>query len=159
MIFVTVGGDTHSFSRLLGGLKKLIIQGEVKDEVIIQSGNTKCLIDGYQCFDFVDIDKFEQLVEQSDLIIGHAGGGTVATALKFNKPLIVMPRLKKFKEHVDDHQLELAEALAKQGRIISLYRIGQLKEAIDKVAEFKSKNFSNKKHEIVKTIEDYCQDI
>ncbi|NCN39182.1 MAG: beta-1,4-galactosyltransferase, partial [Candidatus Aenigmarchaeota archaeon] len=56
-------------------------------------------------------------------------------------PVIVVPRLKKYDEHVNDHQIEITKELEKQGRILGVYDISELKEKINKVEKMKSKSF------------------
>jgi UDP-N-acetylglucosamine transferase subunit ALG13 len=60
----------------------------------------------------------DRLVAESRINIGHAGIGTVLTAFRCQTPLILVPRRSRQSEHVDDHQLELAYALAEEGRIL-----------------------------------------
>ncbi|NJE00293.1 beta-1,4-galactosyltransferase, partial [Thermococcus sp. LS1] len=73
-----------------------------------------------------------ELYKKADVIVAHAGAGTLLTALSFGKPIVVVPRLKKFGEHVDDQQLELAEALENMNKAIAVYDIEKLEDAIKK---------------------------
>ena len=104
------------------------------------------------------MDKFENYIKQSRLVISYAGAGTIETALRFGKPIIVVPRFEKFKESINDHQLQLTEVLAKESRVIPLYEIDKLGEAINKAAGFKPKQSINAKNAIVNIVEAYCKD-
>ena len=46
--------------------------------------------------------------DSADAIIGHAGIGTIITALQLAKPLLVMPRQGALRETRNDHQLATA---------------------------------------------------
>jgi UDP-N-acetylglucosamine transferase subunit ALG13 len=55
---------------------------------------------------------FEQLVEKCDLVVSHAGIGTVLTAARFAKPILLFPRRAALGEHRNDHQLATVRNLA-----------------------------------------------
>jgi UDP-N-acetylglucosamine transferase subunit ALG13 len=57
-------------------------------------------------------DQFQELIEQARVIIAHCGEGTVLLLDSFEKPFILVPRSHSFKEHIDNHQVEMALALA-----------------------------------------------
>jgi len=157
MILVTVGGDTHSFLRLLNGVEKLVKCHKINDNVIFQTGYTKFQSESRQCCDFVIMDKFEELVERCTLIISHAGAGTIMMGLKYRKPVIIMPRLKKFNEHINNHQLQLTRTLAEKKKIIPAYNVSNLEKAIEMAAAFKPDSFNTGTNEIIRSIERYCE--
>ena len=55
---------------------------------------------------------------EASLIVGHAGVGTILTALEMGKPIIVMPRQYHFQEHRNDHQTATAEFFEKSGQVL-----------------------------------------
>ena len=65
--------------------------------------------------------EFEENMKKADLIISHAGMGTIISALVNLKPIIVMPRLLKYKEHRNEHQLATAKKLDTLGYITVAY--------------------------------------
>ncbi len=67
---------------------------------------------------FMDKAAFDALLQGADCIISHAGMGTIATALSFGKPLLVLPRQKKFGEHVNDHQVPTARKYGELGHVL-----------------------------------------
>jgi UDP-N-acetylglucosamine transferase subunit ALG13 len=76
------------------------------------------------------MDEFLRLVEQADLVIAHAGAGTLLNVLRAGKVPVVMPRRKRYGEHVDDHQMELVEALGSTGWVIPALEPRDLPSAI-----------------------------
>lgn len=157
MILVTAGGDNHSFFRLFEAVEKLISCGVIRDNVVMQTGNTKFRSTRCQCLDFLDMNEFEKLLRQSHLVISHAGAGTIMSALKLMKPIIVVPRLKRYNEHIDDHQLQLTYILAKQRRVIPVYNTDVLEEAIRVALRFKPSHSHNAKVEMIEAIESFCE--
>ncbi|NJF25150.1 PssE/Cps14G family polysaccharide biosynthesis glycosyltransferase [Thermococcus sp. Bubb.Bath] len=131
MIFVTVGTHYQGFERLIRKMDK--IAGRIDDEVIMQIGYTTYEPKNAKWFRFLEREEdILELYKKADVIVAHAGAGTLLTALSFGKPIVVVPRLKKFGEHVDDQQLELAEALENMNKAIAVYDIEKLEDAIKK---------------------------
>jgi UDP-N-acetylglucosamine transferase subunit ALG13 len=104
MIFVTVGTQVHDFKRLFSYLEKL----ECEEEIIVQYGHSTYNLD-YKSFSFDD--NLHQYIKDASIVICHGGAGTMIEALKLNKKIIAVPRLKSYDEHVDNHQVELCNKL------------------------------------------------
>jgi UDP-N-acetylglucosamine transferase subunit ALG13 len=79
---------------------------------------------------FVRMDEFERLIQQSSLLIMHAGAGSVIHALRTQRLPIVMPRRAAKGEHIDDHQLEFATALASTGEVLLACNTAELRSAV-----------------------------
>lgn len=131
MVFVTVGNATQGFRRLLDAVDMLAGKGVFNDQVIIQAGNNKdfCALNCAQ-EDFFSAAQFAEMIRCAELVISHAGAGTLLHALQAGKVPIVMPRRKKYSEHVDDHQVELVRALTPGRRIVAAYEVGDLADAV-----------------------------
>ena len=141
MIFVTVGTDTHQFDRLIIGIDELVKKGKIKEDVIAQIGNCEYTPKNFKYFKFKPYEEIEKLTEKSTTVISHGGAGSIMLALENKKPLIVVPRLKKYNEHVNDHQIEITEELEKQGKILAVYEINELDDKIKKIKKMNSKSF------------------
>ncbi len=130
MIFVTLGTQDKTFPRLLEAVDKL----NTKEQIIIQAGSTKYEFDpakkNIQFHDYLNDSEFDDYMKQSDIIICHAGVGTIIKGLKLHKKLIVAARLKKYKEHVNDHQLQILEAFSQDGYIIPLHDFDNLQKLL-----------------------------
>ncbi|MBN2387844.1 MAG: hypothetical protein JXB85_12570 [Anaerolineales bacterium] len=117
MILVTVGTHNRGFDRLVRGADELAAR--IEELVVIQHGSSD-----YQphhaarSFRFSSGIEMEDLTLQARVIIMHAAAGSLILALRSGKPLVVVPRQRKFKEVINDHQIELASALARQNRAI-----------------------------------------
>lgn len=114
--FVSVGNAKQPFPRLLAEVER--IGFALPHPIVVQHGVT--LFDSNTCLKvpFVDMSTFERLVAEADLLIIHAGAGSVIHALRAGKVPVVMPRRAMYGEHIDDHQLEFAQTLAKAGRLV-----------------------------------------
>jgi UDP-N-acetylglucosamine transferase subunit ALG13 len=134
MIFVTVGSSANGFDRVVAAVDKLKSEGILKDRVVAQIGNGKYKPKKIETvFKFKDWGEIEGLNKKADMIISHAGAGTIMTVLRLGKPVICMPRLKELKEHTDNHQLDIARVLEKEGKILVAKNEGELFDCIAKV--------------------------
>jgi beta-1,4-N-acetylglucosaminyltransferase len=150
MIFVTVGTHTQSFNRLLEEVDRLVENNKIKEKVIMQIGHSTYEPRNAEWFRFSDFDKLKKIQKTARLIITHGGAGCIIDALSNNKPVIVVPRFKKFNEHVNDHQLDLVKALAEHKRIYPVYDITKLTIAIKEIKKIEK---------LKSTKEDLCKEI
>jgi len=114
--FVSVGNATQPFTRLLDGI--VAIARELPQPVFVQSGSTPFHSADCQGTPWLAMADFESRVSESDLLILHAGAGSVIHAIRAGRVPVVMPRLASHGEHVDDHQVEFARELERAGRIV-----------------------------------------
>jgi len=109
VIFVTVG-EQLSFDRLIK-----TVDDWAKDagqEVVAQIGKTTFIPRHLQHQQSYPPHRYRQLYESADLVIAHAGIGTIINAVELSKPLLIMPRRHEFGEHRNDHQLATAHRFA-----------------------------------------------
>lgn len=131
MIFITYGTQPHDFRYL----STLVNQIDSKYQVAVQLGESKNIITrkNTEVYDYTD--QFDKYVSECDILITHAGVGSIMTGLKSHKKVIVVPRLEEFAEHVDSHQLEVASKLSKNGHVYKFTRGGDINKAIEEVYE------------------------
>lgn len=153
MIFVTLGTQKFQMNRLVEATDKLA--SEINDEVIVQYGYSTFLPTHCMGKAFLKSDKFEECIKNCSLLITHSGVGSIITGLNAGKPVIVVPRLKRFNEHVDDHQTEIAEAMEKQGYVLRCDDVSRLKEYVEKAGEFDFKPYKQQGGNIEEIIEDF----
>lgn len=114
MIFVAVGTQKFQFNRLLMKLDNLVQENKIDDRIFAQTGNSDYCPKFFEYKAFMPKDEFNEFIEKCNLLITHGGVGTILSGKKYNKPILVVPRLKKFDEHVDNHQMEIALAFKKK---------------------------------------------
>ena len=137
MILVTLGTQKQSFTRLLN----LIEKANIKDEIIVQAGHTKYESKKMKILDFIDYQEMENLIEKADLIITHGGTGSIVTTLKKGKKVIACPRLKKYREHVDDHQQQIVDIFSEVGYILKVDENSNLDDLIKEIKNKKMTKF------------------
>lgn len=160
LILVCVGASEYKFDRLLKIIDELcdeqILEGK---QIIAQIGNTDFKPKNYKSFNLIGRDEFQNYMEKADLIITHAGTGSVIPLLKLEKKVIVFPRLKKYKEHLDNHQLELKDVFENAGYTISAENKQELIDAIKLAKDFKPKQFISNDHKINDMVIDFIEGI
>ncbi|HHT67297.1 MAG TPA: beta(1,3)galactosyltransferase EpsH [Erysipelotrichaceae bacterium] len=130
MIFVCCGTQMYQFDRLLIQLDILVENGIINEEIFAQIGTSNYIPKHYKFEKFISHDKFDELRRKASIIISHGGTGALIGASKLGKNIIAVPRLAKFGEHIDDHQLQIVDFLDKQGYIRSVVDIEKLGETI-----------------------------
>jgi UDP-N-acetylglucosamine transferase subunit ALG13 len=154
MIFVSVGTHEQPFDRLLREIDSLIENGTIRDRVFAQTGHSAYIPKKYKYKNFLDLNEFDKNIKKCTLFITHAGEGNIGTGLQFEKKMIVIPRRKKFGEHTNDHQLELAQAIKKEGQAIVIESEKEIKSAIKNAWSLKTKKTMHAKS-IISEIEKF----
>jgi UDP-N-acetylglucosamine transferase subunit ALG13 len=154
MIFVTVGTHPQQFNRLLMEVDSLVAAGKIKD-VFAQTGNSDYVPKNYKCKKMLSLAEFDEKMKSADLIITHGGEGGIGNALQLRKRMVIVPRLKKFNEHTNDHQLELTKAVADAGWGIAVDNIAELGNAIEKAKKLNPGNYE--KGHIIELIEEFVE--
>lgn len=107
MIFVTIGTQ-EPFDRLIKAVDEIAAEVGPETKVIAQVSYANYQAQHMKTFDFLSPGEFEKYFSEADLIVSHAGMGTIISALVKEKPLIILPRLIKYHEHRSDHQVATA---------------------------------------------------
>lgn len=131
MIFVTVGTHEQQFNRLLECVDNLKRDGIINEEVIMQTGFST--YEPKYCIwsKLLPYKEMVQNVADARIVITHGGPASFIMPLQIGKTPIVVPRQKQFNEHVNDHQVDFAKAVAERmGTIIPVVEIGDLGEII-----------------------------
>ncbi len=131
MIFVTVGTHEQPFNRLVQEIDNLKRDGIITEDVIIQTGYSTYEPKYCQWDKLIPYKQMIKNVEDARIVITHGGPASFIMPLQIGKTPIVVPRQKKFDEHVNDHQVEFARNVAERmGTIIPVENINELKDVI-----------------------------
>ena len=155
MILVMLGTQDNSFERLLKEIEHLIETGIIQEEVIVQAGNTKFESKKMKIIDFVSQKELEEYINKSSYVITHGGVGSITEALKQNKRIIAVPRKEEYKEHVNNHQIQIVENFNEQGFIIGIQDVKELENAIKMIPNFKPNKYKSNTQNILKIIEEF----
>ncbi len=160
MILVTLGTQDKVFPRLLEAIDKAIEEKIITERVVVQAGNTKYESNNMEIFSFIPYEEFNDMINQCDILITHAGVGSIITGINHNKKVIATARLKKYGEHANDHQLQILDTFEQSGYILALRNFEEIGKVLQEAKAFKTKGFqsntSNVMDMIGKFIENNC---
>ena len=160
MIFVTVGTHEQPFNRLIEYIDNLKRDGIIVEEVIMQTGFSTYEPKHCKWSKLLPYKEMVKNVAKARIVITHGGPASFIMPLQIGKTPIVVPRQKQFNEHVNDHQVDFAKAVAERmGTIILVEEINELRNIIANYDEIVAKmpsgmksnneNFNNQLEQLV----------
>lgn len=155
MILIVLGTHELPFDRLLKEMDRQILVGNVKEEVLVQAGHTKYQSEHMEIFDFTTYENMEKLYKEASFIITHGGTGSITMGVKLGKKVIAVPRLIKYGEHNDDHQLEIVKQFQETGHILSWNEPMSLADVIRHVGNFEPVPFKSGNGQILSIIRNF----
>jgi UDP-N-acetylglucosamine transferase subunit ALG13 len=159
MIFITLGSQKFQFNRLLKAVDKQVSEGKITEPIYSQIGASDYKPQNYDYKEFLDRNEFAEVMERSDIVVTHGGTGAIIGALKKGKKVIAVPRLAKYGEHVDDHQLQLINQFKELELICECLNCDDIWKAIETVKKTEYKTYQSNTSKIIESIEAYINEI
>lgn len=157
MIFVTLGSQKFQFNRLLIEIDRLVEERKITEEVFAQIGYSDYKTKNYKYKEFLDRDEFASIMGKCDKVITHGGTGAIIGAVKQNKKVIAVPRLAKYGEHVDDHQIQIVEQFNKMNLICGINEVSELNDTLIKINNIKFNTYVSNTNNIINSIENFIE--
>ena len=157
MILVTVGSQKFQFDRLLRAVDELIEKGAISEKVFGQIGCSQYIPKHYEYKSFLDREEFAARESECDILITHAGTGAIINAVKKGKKVIAVPRLGRYGEHVDDHQIQIVEQFTSQNLIYGAADTTELEDALRYVREHEFGTYKSSTAALLEDIENYIE--
>lgn len=132
LLFATVGA-TLQFPRLENAIIALKCAGKIPERVVMQVGRnaqTHEPVNGLEVVESIPFDELQELLAKADLVVCHAGTGSILTALANNCAVVAMPRSIRHGDHYDNHQEQIAGVFADRGLIQTASDSQSLLEAL-----------------------------
>lgn len=159
MIFITLGSQKFQFNRLLKEIDSLVANKIIKDEIFAQIGSSDYIPKNYNYSFFLNQNDFKEKMESCEIVITHAGTGAIISALKAEKKVIAVPRLAKYNEHVDDHQIQIVEQFVNANYIEGCFNCADLSKSIVNVKKHNYNNFTSNTNCFIKDIEQFISEL
>lgn len=153
MIFITTGSRSFQFNRLLEAVDKAIENGFITDEVFAQIGSSNYKTKHYKSVEFLNHEEFNERMHNCDVVLTHGGTGVIVNAVKMGKRVVAVPRLVKYQEVVDDHQIELVQAFEKLGMVTACYDCNEIDKAIEEAKDKEVKPYISNTQAIINSID------
>jgi UDP-N-acetylglucosamine transferase subunit ALG13 len=135
MIFVTVGGQLP-FDRLVHAVDLWAV-GQQRGDVFAQIGKSESPPSHIQWQQFLSPPDFQARAAEAEVIIAHAGMGSILTALEFCRPIVIMPRREHLGEHRNDHQWATVKHLSQDVGIVVAEDEDALIAELDRLGELR----------------------
>lgn len=158
MIFVTLGSQKFQFNRLLKEVDRLIEDHIIEEEVFAQIGYSDYQPKNYKYKQFLSREEFIDLESNADIVITHGWTGAIIGAVKKGKKVIAVPRLSKYGEHVDDHQMQLIEQFDGMGIIEACYESDLLFQAYNVCINKVYNSYISNTATIIENIENFLEE-
>lgn len=107
MILVTIG-SMFPFDRLVRAMDDWASWHGGREEILAQIGDGAYEPRHMRFVRRLERNDFMKVMADADLVVGHAGMGTVITAGEYGKAIVIMPRRAARGEHTNDHQVDTA---------------------------------------------------
>lgn len=159
MILVLLGTFPTQFKRPLIEIESLCKEGAISEQVIVQNGYTTMNSVYMEFRPFLSLPQLNELYQSARVIISHAGTGSLVKGLKLYKKIIAIPRLAKYGEVVDDHQVEILEEFAIKNYILPWRESGQLKALLSSLEGFTPAHYCSDKHKIINFLTTYIDSL
>ena len=151
MIFLTVGIQ-FPFDRLVKAVDEALGKGLIDEELFAQIGETSYKPRNFESAASLEKKLFDKYVMQASGIIGHAGMGVITMALSNDKPLLVMPRLRRHREVVNDHQVAIARKFEELGHVLVAYQKEDLPKKAQDLKDFVPRKRQNQVEEVTERV-------
>ncbi|WP_271253118.1 sugar transferase [Pseudanabaena sp. Chao 1811] len=143
MLLITVGTEQYQFNALMQWIEILIKYQLINEEVLVQYGSSTYLPDGAKAYRWISDQDFSNLIDKASLVISHCDESIAELLEDQDTPYVLVPRLQRFRENVDNHQMEVAEdferrgvAIARSpGDLVKFIKLQQTSEVVPKIDE------------------------
>lgn len=128
MIFITVGTTPFPFQRMNKIFEYLVKTQSSNEKIIYQHGSTivEARGENTKIHPSLSFSKVQEYIKAARIVVCHGGPATIYQCLYAGKKPFVLPREKRFGEHVNDHQLLFCEHLQRR-HLINLLSLQNLR--------------------------------
>lgn len=159
MIFVTLGSQKFQFNRLLIEIDRLVEESKINEEIFAQIGYSDYKPKNYKFKQFLDRDEFANIMGKCDKVITHGGTGAIIGAVKKEKKVIAVPRLVKYGEHIDNHQLQIVNQFKEMEFISACSNVEELGEIYCQIENIKSVRYVSNTIKIINSIDKFLKSV
>lgn len=148
MIFVTVGTHEQPFDRLLREVDKIAVK-DPELAFFCQTGFAT-VAPRVPHTAALSFDQMKQRMESASIVVTHGGPGSILPLLAAEKPAVLVPRLKRHGEHVDDHQLAFCTRIGDLYGLPVVVEIDDLASALSEARPPVRRNVTGGGHAVAK---------
>lgn len=107
--------------------------------------------------EFIGRDEFKNIMNKCQIVIAYGETGVIITAVKKEKKVIAIPRLAKYGEHVDNHQIQLVDEFKELNLIYPVYDEKDFEKAICDIGNMEFEDYVSNTNTIIDDIENFIE--
>lgn len=119
MLLITVGTEQYQFNALMHWIELLVKYQLINEEIIVQYGSSTYFPDGSKAYRWLSDQEFSDLIDRASLVVSHCDEGIAQLLEDKDTSYVLVPRLQRFREHIDNHQMEVADDFERRGIAIA----------------------------------------
>lgn len=151
-LFVPLGTQKFPFGRLITALNELVDKGVYAPEEIVMQSTMYPVEPKFKHVGLIPADEFNNYMQEAEVVITHSGVNSIISCMQLGKPLVVVPRLHEYGEHVDNHQVEIAELMATKYDVLTLMDMKDLEATINAARTHEYKLWQSHRDELVEKV-------
>lgn len=151
-LFVPLGTQKFPFERIIVALNSLVDRGEYKPDDIIMQSALYPVKPKFIALGLIPNEEFNRYMVEAETIVTHSGVNSIISCMNIGKPLVICPRLHEYGEHVDNHQMEIAELMRTKYDVLVCTDMNDLSEMIEKAKTHKYKSWVSHRQELMNAI-------
>ena len=151
-LFVLAGTQRFPFGRLICALNHLVESGLYMPEEIVMQASVFPVEPRFTHHRFIPKDEFSRLLDEAEVVVTHGGVNSIMAPMEQGRPLVIVPRMKRYGEHIDDHQLEISEMMEVKYGVIVVRDMRLLPQAIERAKTHQYKPWLSHTAELVEYI-------
>ena len=140
------------FVRLITALNELVEKGLYEPEEIVMQASVFPIEPQFTHYCYIPKEEFRRYMDEAEVIITHGGVNSIMAPMEQGKPFLIAPRMKKYGEHIDDHQLEISEMMEERYGVTVVKDMKLLPDAIRRAKTHQYKPWVSHTAELIKYI-------
>lgn len=153
-LFVPLGTQKFPFGRIIKALNELVEEGRYnKNEIVMQSALYP-IKPVFTHFFLISNEDFNRYMLEAEVIVTHSGVNSIISCMELRKPLVICPRIHEYGEHVDNHQMEIAQLMHDKYDVITCINMEELPKLIEKAKGHKYRQWVSHREELLNAIQD-----
>ena len=156
-VFAATGSRGFSFERLIRALDNADFKQCCSERVdmFVQIGSSSYIPKNLAYIDFLPSEEFAKRMDWADVVVTHGGTGAIVGALLKGKKVVAVPRLSKFHEAVDDHQVEFLKILAERNFIVACFDLEEIASCVATAYSSEFAKFESNTNNIIESISEF----
>lgn len=151
-VFVPLGTQKFQFNRLVEAFNQLIDDGVYRPSEVVMQSAVYEVEPKFTHHQLIPSDDFNRLIKEAEVVVTHSGVNSIITCMNLNKPLVIVPRLHEFGEHVDNHQVEIAELMEEKFGVLVLTDMRDLKCKIEEAKHHNYQPWKSQRDNLIEAI-------